>query len=406
MKRPHSPQPAAGRSWPLVTVSIVSWNRADELARTLEILHRLSYPRLEIRVVDNGSADGSAELVRHRYPGVRLTALGHNRGIEAHNLNLARARGRYILMLDNDSAPREGALQGMVEAFERDPGLGAVAFRVRLPGGGEQSVGTHCVFQGCGVGFRTALLRRVGGYPRGFVFGAEEYDISFRILAAGYRVAWFRRLEVVHRLSGRNRSFDRQLAFLLRNNLWLWIRYLPPAAGLRECVNLVERYFCIAAKEGAWAGFRRGLAMGPAALLRGLWGGPKLSPAVREQVLAHERVTRGLAELARCLGPVRLGLVSSSRDLRHYIRAARRAGLEPTAVYDDLMASSRRRLAGVVVRPLEALLGAPAQVLVIASPSPGTIINTRRRLAELGLELPVLDFFTWYDQEGWGESQP
>ncbi len=399
MSQPRQASHQAPRQWPLVTVSIVNWNRAGELARTLELLQGLSYPRLEILVVDNGSRDGSAALVRRRFAGVRLIALGQNLGIEAHNLNLARARGDYILMLDNDSAPREGALQGMVRAFERDPRLGAVAFRVRLPGGGEQSVGTHCVFQGCGVGFRTALLRRVGGYPRGFVFGAEEYDISFRILAAGYRVAWFRRLEVVHRLSGRNRSFDRQLAFLLRNNLWLWMRYLPPAAGLRECARLVERYFCIAAKEGAWAGFRRGLAMGPAALLRGLLGRPKLSPAVQEEILARERVGRGLAELRRRLGPVRLGLVSSSRDLRYYIQAARRAGLEPGAVYDDLMASCRRRLAGVPILPFQALSESRVQVLVIASPSPGSIINTRRRLAGLGLDLPVVDFFTWYHQD-------
>ncbi len=384
------------RWWPLVSVSIVNWNRAGELARTLELLQGLSYPRLEILVVDNGSGDGSAALVRRRFAGVRLVALERNLGIEAHNLNLARARGEYILMLDNDSAPREGALQGMVRAFQRDPGLGAVAFRVRLPGGGEQSVGTHCVFQGCGVGFRTGLLRRVGGYPRGLVFGAEEYDISFRILAAGFRVAWFRDLEVVHRLSEQNRSFDRQLAFLLRNNLWLWMRYLPPAAGVRECFNLVERYWCIAAKEGAWAGFRRGLAMGPGALVRGLWGRPKLSPAVQEEILARGRVARGMDRLRRELGPVRLGLVSSSRDLRYYIQAARRAGLSPGAVYDDLMASCRRRLAGVPILPFEALARSRVQLLVIASPSPGTIINTRRRLAGLGLGLPVLDFFTWY----------
>ena len=75
---------------PLVLAVVVNWNRGEDTQECLRSLEQQTYPRVGIIVVDNGSEDGSPELIQRAFPGVELIRLsrntgfagGFNRGIE------------------------------------------------------------------------------------------------------------------------------------------------------------------------------------------------------------------------------------------------------------------------------------------------------------------------------------
>jgi N-acetylglucosaminyl-diphospho-decaprenol L-rhamnosyltransferase len=90
----------------------------------------------EIIVVDNASADGSLEAVAALDPDVKCVPTGGNLGFgAAANRGLAVARGEYVAVLNADVVVESGTTKALVDALDRDPGLGAVAPRVENPDG-------------------------------------------------------------------------------------------------------------------------------------------------------------------------------------------------------------------------------------------------------------------------------
>lgn len=106
-----------------VAIVIVSFNARDDLARCLASLHDAppSIPH-EIVVVDNGSSDGAAALVRERFPGVRILALDRNVGFAAGtNAGIRASGGELVLLLNSDTIVPPGALDRLVDRLQRTP---------------------------------------------------------------------------------------------------------------------------------------------------------------------------------------------------------------------------------------------------------------------------------------------
>jgi GT2 family glycosyltransferase len=120
-----------------LSVLIVSFNTRDVLARTLEaVLADTGTLSTEVIVVDNASADGSAAMLRERFPRVRLIENDSNRFYTAaNNQAMAASRGRYALVLNSDAAPEPGTLRAMVEYMESHADVGAMSPRMRFPDG-------------------------------------------------------------------------------------------------------------------------------------------------------------------------------------------------------------------------------------------------------------------------------
>ncbi|HVR85148.1 MAG TPA: glycosyltransferase family 2 protein, partial [Planctomycetota bacterium] len=114
-----------------LSVVIVNWNTRQLLDRCLSGVFSTVGCRVEVIVVDNASEDGSAELVRERYPQCLLVANSGNLGFaRANNQGFEIAKGRHVLLLNSDACPLEGCLDGMVQFLDRNPGYGAVACRL------------------------------------------------------------------------------------------------------------------------------------------------------------------------------------------------------------------------------------------------------------------------------------
>ena len=110
---------------PRTSVIVVNWNGREHLDACLGSILASDYPgdRLEVVCVDNGSTDGSRELVESAFPRVRLVALDANRGFTGgNNAGVAASSGDVLVFLNNDMRIDTGAVRALVEALdERHP---------------------------------------------------------------------------------------------------------------------------------------------------------------------------------------------------------------------------------------------------------------------------------------------
>ena len=119
----------------MVSIVIVSFNTVREVVACLESIERgaASVPH-EVIVVDNGSADGTVEAVRTRFPAVRLVANDANVGFpKANNQALPLVRGEYVLFLNPDAELAPDTLERMLAQLDGFPERAAVGPRVRKP---------------------------------------------------------------------------------------------------------------------------------------------------------------------------------------------------------------------------------------------------------------------------------
>jgi N-acetylglucosaminyl-diphospho-decaprenol L-rhamnosyltransferase len=123
---------------PEVSVIIVSYNTRELLRECIEsiLCEQGDGLGVEVIVVDNDSADGSAAMVAERFPQVRLIANPDNRGFGAAcNQGLEVARGRYALILNADIRAQPGALQQLVAFMDAHPDAAICGGQLRYPDG-------------------------------------------------------------------------------------------------------------------------------------------------------------------------------------------------------------------------------------------------------------------------------
>lgn len=115
-----------------LTIVIVSYNTRTDLARCLQSLADTpAAVPLEVVVVDNASEDGSTELVRMRFPAVRLIEAGGNLGFaRANNLGIRATTSELVLLLNSDTVVPPSAVDRMVHALDQHPGVAALGPRL------------------------------------------------------------------------------------------------------------------------------------------------------------------------------------------------------------------------------------------------------------------------------------
>lgn len=227
---------------PLVTIMISTKDRPEELERTLRELQRQDYPRLELLVIDDGSTESQEPVVKRNWPGARFirhaTAAGQSlRRSEGFEL----AQGRYILQLDDDSAPVDrDALRRAVAFSEAHPEAGVIAFRIfngsHLPAGlPPQPARLVASFVGCGALLRAAAARAAGGYLAFFGNEWEEEEFSLRLLRAGWAIYFLPDVLIHHRVSPQNRRTARTWMRGFRNKVWAMVAHYPTGRLFVEC---------------------------------------------------------------------------------------------------------------------------------------------------------------------------
>jgi len=232
---------------PDISVAVVSYNTRDLLHACLQsLLDRQAEGEaaLEVIVADNGSRDGSLEMVRAEFPSVRLIETGGNAGFgRANNAALAHARGRCLALVNSDAEMLPGALAASLAFLDAhsdvglaggqllwpdgraqtswgdDPTLGGV-FREQTflgwlappalgTGGASPAEGPRDVDQICGAFMliRRAAWRQVGGFDPHYFMYNEDVDLNVRLRRAGWRVVFLPHARITHHL-GASSSAD------------------------------------------------------------------------------------------------------------------------------------------------------------------------------------------------------
>ena len=272
-----------GDSSAAVSVIIPNWNGAHHLPVCLDSLRCQTMDDVETIVVDNGSTDGSLQLLDHRYPEVHVLPLGKNRGFAgACNVGIEIARGSIVALLNNDTEADPRWLEEVVSAFERHPEVGIVASKMLLydqrhtlhaagdfyrvdgtPGNRgiwQMDEGQYddeeYVFSACGgsAAYRATMLREVGFLDEAFFFSCEDVDLAWRAQLVGWRCYYVPRAVVYHKLSatggGPTASY-----YDGRNCIYVLIKDYPGELWRRYWRAVLRRQLHIAGEAvRAWRG--------------------------------------------------------------------------------------------------------------------------------------------------------
>jgi GT2 family glycosyltransferase len=190
-------------------------------------------------VVDNASSDGSATMVRERFPEVELLAKEDNSGYgAAANQGIGRSRSEYVLLLNSDTVLMHGALSALSEYLDQHPEVAIVGPRITYPDGrlqhscnpfptllptllSESAIGPLLRYVpgvrqrylgtwshtrprqvpwvlGAALGIRRSAFDAVGGFDTSFFMYFEEVDLCYRLAGAGWRVHFAPVATVIH----------------------------------------------------------------------------------------------------------------------------------------------------------------------------------------------------------------
>lgn len=203
------------------TIAVVSWNTCDLLDICLSSLSEAVSDRVaEIVVVDNGSSDGSVDMVRQRHPDVQLISSPANVGFgNAVNLGLANARSEWVIAANADIEVPASAIDQLIQLGDCHPRFGALGPRLVLPSGETQessfdfpsiramtaaALGLHRLRRprrgsnephaveavdfamGAFLVIRREAFEEIGGFAKEQWMYAEDLDLCWRLRAAGW----------------------------------------------------------------------------------------------------------------------------------------------------------------------------------------------------------------------------
>ena len=378
---------------PLVSFVVSTFNRRDVLLKTLAEIDRcgLKSEEFETIVVDNASTDGTSAALRQSYPMIHLLHQEFNAGPVSKNLAIRSARGRYVVFLDDDSYPAPGALQRMMKHFEAEPRLGAAVFTVTLPDGSLECSAYPNVFIGCGTGFRRTALEQVGGLPTDFFMQAEEYDLSLRLLAAGYDIKTYTDLHVTHLKSPAARSSQRVTALDVRNNLVLITRYFPKKWVLPFAKDWLRRYRLIALHKGHEMAYYKGLISGLFRTMRPSNRRPVDSSTFEKLVKLNETELR-LSRAVQEHGLKRVLFIDFGKNMLPFYLAARKCGLEVVAIADQKLGARGHRYRRIPLHSDEMCRRFEFDAAIISNLSPVHAAQRRDAWRKSGTR-PVIDLF-------------
>jgi GT2 family glycosyltransferase len=262
-------------SRPECSVVIHGFNRKALLDRALSTLLDGTRPipaGMEIIVADSGSTDGSRELVRNRYPQVRLVELTEDRGLAAgRNAGMRVAHGDYIFMLDEDVAVSPRQVDYLVDLMKAHPEAGIVTcckvdergdalYQHHVPAPSSMNLlfflmhewsiqeGLRAVKRLLNVGetrpherkqaveipfiggavllVRAEAVRQVGPWDENIFFYGEDFDWCYRFRRLGWKILYFPQIKLQAFRGTNSMRMRRASLMAMRSRRYLFLKYL------------------------------------------------------------------------------------------------------------------------------------------------------------------------------------
>lgn len=257
------------------SVVIPNLNGAHLLEPCLVSLAEQTLPPAQVLVVDNGSTDGSVELVREQFPEARLLTFPENRGFAAAmNAGIAEAAGRFVAFLNNDAVAQPTWLEELVACLERHPAAAAATSKllsaddpVRLDGAGDGLTRSFLPYvrghgdpddggfdaevevfgaSGAAALWRAFVLRELGAFDERFFAYYEDVDLSFRARLRSYEIWYAPRSVVTHTRGGTaGQHVDFALFHPVKNRWFMIVKDTPTRTLVRRlpAIGAGEAFF-------------------------------------------------------------------------------------------------------------------------------------------------------------------
>jgi GT2 family glycosyltransferase len=218
----------------VISIVMVNFNQAQYTAQCLDSIQKTppGY-NYEVILVDNASSDGSADWLEVHYPWVKLVRSPKNGGIAGgNNLGIKAARGKYVLLLNNDTLVIPGSIERSVEFLEAHPEAGGVGGNLLNDDGSFQSgyADFHTLWSvfltmtklgmlfnpafpfyprgktlkevdwmsTAFMNFPRSVLEAVEGMDEVYFIYSDETDLEYRIKQKGWKIYYLPDLETIH----------------------------------------------------------------------------------------------------------------------------------------------------------------------------------------------------------------
>ena len=224
-----------------VSVIIVNYNVKEFVQNLLHSLEKATRSiKAEIIIVDNASDDGSVELIREKFPYVKLVASKENLGFgRANNVGFQMAQGKYLFILNPDTLVQEDTLEKLISFFERTPDAGMIGCKILNPDGtlqlscrrgfpspwtsfckvtglsslfpksrlfakynltylDEDQISEVDALSGSCMLMRKDVYDKIGGFDEQFFMYGEDLDLCYRVQKAGFKVYYVPETKIIH----------------------------------------------------------------------------------------------------------------------------------------------------------------------------------------------------------------
>ncbi len=220
------------KNWPLVSVVTINYNQSEVTCEFLRSFRNITYPRIEIFVVDNASPNDHPEIIKEKFPYIHFIQTKTNLGFAGgNNVALPYCKGKYILFINNDTEVEPVFLEPLVEVLEGNHEVAMVSPKIHYfhepetfqfagftpihpitirnfaIGFGEKDNGQYDMTCETGSIFGAAMLvameviKKVGMMTEKFFLYYEEHDWAEHIKKAGYKIYYQGKSLVLHKES-------------------------------------------------------------------------------------------------------------------------------------------------------------------------------------------------------------
>ena len=252
-----------GRMAPSLSIVLVCWNNKAYLDPCLRSLYESGMRNsFDVIVVDNGSTDGSQQMLAEKYPEVRIIQNDSNVGLgKASNQGINATDGRYVLLLNNDTIVNGPSFDEMVDFLDQNPKVGAVGGKILNEDGTVQScyndfstlreeflIATRLgemIYPGypavvdddetrsvdwlssaC-LMVRRTTLDQIGLLDEGYFIYGDEADLQYRIKKAGWEVYYLPQATIIH-FGGRSMDRWKRRKMVYRGKMLFYRKHYGP----------------------------------------------------------------------------------------------------------------------------------------------------------------------------------
>lgn len=217
---------------PLISIITINYDHPEITCQLLESLRHVTWPNIEVIVVDNASPNDDPAIIKINYPEIIFIQSKKNLGFAGgNNLGVRIAKGKYVLFLNNDTEVSPGFLEPLVRKMENDVSIGAVSPKIKFffqqdivqfagitefnpytirnrgIGYGEKDDGRFdkdfptAYVHGAAMMVPMEVIRKIGMMSEAYFLYYEEHDWASRIRRAGYTLWYVHDSLVLHKES-------------------------------------------------------------------------------------------------------------------------------------------------------------------------------------------------------------